>query len=286
MRVEVEVLGSVEEPYHWVNEDHVLGLQLRAGSIEAGVQRSTMSRLTFEEGEMGLCPRYLERWVGCGDMEHLILTISDNALKASSDGASAELRRELRLLDKRLAALATAVNAERIAGFPSGQLFLDSVELAIASALVDGYAVRQRPARKYRGGLGPARLRKVREFVHANIEEELSLKEMARSVGLSTAHFSQMFRKSTGESPHQFVLRQRIERAKEMLRTAEDRVLDVAIARGFKTQQHFARVFRQICGASPTEYREEFVEAPSGNAIEDGSYNAPISASAGSVGRL
>jgi AraC family transcriptional regulator len=143
------------------------------------------------------------------------------------------------------------VNAERIAGFPSGQLFLDSVELAIASALVDGYAVRQRPARKYRGGLGPARLRKVREFVHANIEEELSLKEMARSVGLSTAHFSQMSRKSTGESPHQFVLRQRIERAKEMLRTAEDRVLDVAIACGFKTQQHFARVFRQICGASP-----------------------------------
>jgi hypothetical protein len=67
MRVEVEVLGSVEEPYHWVNEDHVLGLQLRAGSIEAGVQRSTISRLTFEEGEMGLCPRYLERWVGCGD---------------------------------------------------------------------------------------------------------------------------------------------------------------------------------------------------------------------------
>src|SRR5205823_14829360 len=64
--------------------------------------------------------------------------------------------------------------------------------------------------------------------------------------------------KSTGESPHQFVLRHRIERAKQMLRAAEARILDVAIACGFKTQQHFARVFRRVCGTSPTEYRLDF----------------------------
>jgi len=68
-----------------------------------------------------------------------------------------------------------------------------------------------------------------------------------------------MFRKSTGQSPHQFVLRHRVERAKEILRTPELRVLDVAVACGFKTQQHFARVFRQMCGISPTEYRNEFL---------------------------
>jgi AraC family transcriptional regulator len=121
----------------------------------------------------------------------------------------------------------------------------------------DGYATHS--VRAYRGGLAPARLRRVTELVHAKIEEELSLEEMAQSAGLSTAHFSQMFRKSTGESPHQFVLRQRVERAKEMLREAEPRVLDVAVACGFKTQQHFARVFRRVCGASPTEYRHEFL---------------------------
>jgi DNA-binding GntR family transcriptional regulator/AraC-like DNA-binding protein len=125
-------------------------------------------------------------------------------------------------------------------------------------APVDGYAVPRRSVRTYRGGLGPARLRRVTELVHAKIEDVLSLDEMSESAGLSTAHFSQMFRKSTGETPHQFVLRQRVERAKEMLRGAETRVLDVAVACGFKTQQHFARVFRRVCGASPTEYRHEF----------------------------
>ncbi|MGA9734238.1 MAG: AraC family transcriptional regulator, partial [Candidatus Acidiferrales bacterium] len=111
------------------------------------------------------------------------------------------------------------------------------------------------PVQISRGGLGPARLRRIREFVHAKIEDELSLDEMAQSVGLSTAHFARMFRKSTGETPHQFVLRQRLERARAMLRAPEARVLDVAVACGFKTQQHFAQVFRDVWGVSPTEYR-------------------------------
>ena len=124
--------------------------------------------------------------------------------------------------------------------------------------LVDSHVERHGSVRTYRGGLAPARLRRVTELVQAKIEHELRLDEMAQSAGLSMAHFSHMFRESTGESPHQFVLRQRIERAKEMLRYAEARVLDVAVACGFKTQQHFARVFRRVCGTSPTEYRQEF----------------------------
>jgi AraC family transcriptional regulator len=139
------------------------------------------------------------------------------------------------MIDARLAALMAALNAERIAGFPSGRLFLDSIEQAIAAALVDAYAGHNPSVPQLRGGLGPARLRLVKELVHARIEDELTLGEMAQSA----------------------VLRQRVERAKEMLREAEMRVLDVAVACGFKTQQHFARVFRRICGVSPTEYRCE-----------------------------
>src|SRR5215831_12273816 len=82
--------------------------------------------------------------------------------------------------------------------------------------MLHGHPALSRSACTYRGGLGPARLRKVTELVNAKIEEELRIDEMAELAGLSTAHFSQMFRRSTGESPHQFVLRQRVERAKEI----------------------------------------------------------------------
>jgi AraC family transcriptional regulator len=234
---------------------------LGPGSIEWGAQRSAMERVDYAAGDLGMCPRHEGRWVGLMSAPHLQITISDAALMATSDEADAEIQLQSyrRFNDPRLSALASAVNAEMVAGFPSGRLFLDSVEQAIAAALVNGHAARHRPVRIYTGGLGSARLRRIKELVHAKMEDDLSLDEMAQSIQLSTAHFAKMFRKSTGQSPHQFVLRLRVERAKEMLRSVETRILDVAVACGFKTQQHFARVFRKICGASPTEYRQEFL---------------------------
>lgn len=259
MKVAFEIRGSVDEPYLKVNRETVLAMTLRPGSMEMGLRRSAMRRIAFDAGMMGLCPPQFEHWIGSCDMEHLTMSISEAALIAASDGAGGkvQLRAEPELMDLRLRTLAMAVDLERTAGFPSGRLFLDSVEQALAIALVVGYAERDYSVRTYRGGLAPARLRTVKDLVHAKLEDDITLSELAESVGMSTAYFSEMFRMSTGETPHQFVLRYRIERAKEMLRAPEIRILDVALACGFKTQQHFARVFRWKCGFSPTEYRRQ-----------------------------
>ena len=257
MNVAFEIRGPVNEPYLKVHREHVLAMTLRPGSMEIGPRRSALTRITFDAGLMGLCPPHREHWLGCCDMAHVTMSISDEALMVASDGSTSriELRLEREFVDPRLRALAMAVDVERTAGFPSGRLFLDSIEQALARALVVGYAVRDYSVRVYRGGLSPAKLLKIKELVQEKVEEDLSLEEMARTAGLSEAHFSQVFRNTTGQTPHQYLLRYRVQRAKEMLRSAEMRVLDVAIACGFKTQQHFARVFRQLCGASPTEYR-------------------------------
>ena len=251
------------EPRHWVRHDQAFAMMLRPGSIEWGSKRSALEKFKYAPGDLALCDRHVGEWVGLMNVTHLQLGISDAALMASSDGAygEVELRPSRKFANPRLSALVAAAHAEMVAGFPSGRLFLDSVEQAMAVALVNGHAVRHRPVQISRGGLGPARLRRIRELVHAKMEDELSLDEMAQSVGLSTAHFARMFRKSTGQTPHQFVLRRRLERAKLMLRAPDARVLDVAVACGFKTQQHFAQVFRDVCGVSPTEYRRDFVSS-------------------------
>jgi len=272
MKVLFETRGPVDEPYLMLNEEQILGMTLRPGSMEIGSRRSALQRIRFDAGLMGLCPSQSEYWVGTCDMTHVTMTISDEALMAAADdgGRRIELRLERELVDPRLRALATAVDVERTAGFPSGRLFLDSIEQALARALVVGYAVRDYSVRVYRGGLSPAKLRKIKELVQEKIEEDLSLEEMARAVGLSAAHFSQVFRNTTGQTPHQCLLWYRVQQAKEMLRSAEMRVLDVAIACGFKTQQHFARVFRQICGVSPKEYRygRFWRDEPAGDVVE------------------
>ena len=252
-------------------------MMLGPGSIEWGSKRSTLEKFAYAAGDLALCDRHNGEWVGLMSVPHLQLGISDAALMAACEepNGEVELHPHRKFADSRLGALVTAVHAEMVAGFPSGRLFLDSIEQAMAVALVNGQAVRHRPARMSRGGLGPARLRRITDLVHARLEDELGLDELAQSVGLSTAHFARMFRKSTGETPHQFVLRQRLERAKAMLRAPDTRILDVAVACGFKTQQHFAQVFRDLCGISPTGYRQDFVGYEATRASEDSSEDTP-----------
>ena len=263
MRVELVPPDSDTEPRHWVRHDQAFAMMLRPGSIEWGSKRSALEKFDYAAGDLALCDRHVGEWVGLMNVSHLQLGVSDAALMACSDGAygEVELRPSRKFADARLSALVAAARAEMVAGFPSGRLFLDSVEQAMAVALVSGHAVRHRPVQLYRGGLGSGRLRRIKELVHAKMEDDLSLDEMAESVGLSTAHFARMFRKSTGETPHQFVLRQRVERAKAMLRASDVRILDVAVACGFRTQQHFAQVFRDVCRVSPTEYRQDFLDS-------------------------
>ena len=95
---------------------------------------------------MSLIPRHLEKWFRNEDLQGLCIAISDAALTAASDEPSGEveLRRVDNLVDGRLGALVAAVNAERIAGFPSGRLFLDSVEQALAVALNSYLKTRRR----------------------------------------------------------------------------------------------------------------------------------------------
>jgi AraC family transcriptional regulator len=270
MKVEIVPPDSDTEPRHWVRNDQAFAMMLGPGSIEWGSKRSSMEKFDYAASDLALCDRHHGEWVGLMNVPHLQLGISDSALLAASDqmDGEVELRYSRKFTDPRLGALVAAVHAEMVAGFPSGRLFLDSVEQAMAVALIKDHAIRHRLVQISRGGLGQARLRRVSELVDARLADELSLHEMAQAAGLSTAHFARMFRKSTGQTPHQFVLRQRLERAKSMLRTPDMRVLAVAVACGFKTQQHFAQVFRDVCGVSPTEYRQGFLGYEATSAAE------------------
>src|SRR5215475_7974279 len=106
MKVACETRGPVDEPYLKLNEEHILGMTLRAGSMEIGLRRSDLRRITFDAGLMGLCPPQLEQWIGTCDMTHITMTISDAALMAASDSTRSriELRYEGELADPQLRA--------------------------------------------------------------------------------------------------------------------------------------------------------------------------------------
>jgi AraC-like DNA-binding protein len=104
-------------------------------------------------------------------------------------------------------------------------------------------------------GLPSARLKRVLEYIEAHLGENISLTELARHSSLSVYYFATQFRKSTGLSPHQFILQRRVHRARELLRTTSLTVLDVSLDLGFQHQNNFTRAFRRVTGMTPTRFR-------------------------------
>src|SRR5215510_10626132 len=101
MRVAVQTVGRVGEPYLSASEENALGMLLRPGFIEMGLRRSAIKRETLEAGEMRLCTRHMEKWFGSSDLQLLTVTISDAALTGACHAASGvvELRDEGKLQD-------------------------------------------------------------------------------------------------------------------------------------------------------------------------------------------
>ena len=106
------------------------------------------------------------------------------------------------------------------------------------------------------GGLSGYKLRRVREFIAANLEEDLSLAEISAVAELSQFHFARAFRKTTGLTPQQFLMQQRIERAKELLAKDELPIVEISLRTGFKNQSHFTTLFRKFTKLTPKTWRD------------------------------
>jgi AraC-like DNA-binding protein len=111
-----------------------------------------------------------------------------------------------------------------------------------------------RSARGNVGSLPTCRLRRVTEYVQQNLDKDLTLANLAAIVNMSPYHFARLFKCSTGEPPHRFVVRQRITHARACL-TAGLSIAQVAQMVGFRTPSHFTTAFRRVLGVTPGAYR-------------------------------
>jgi AraC-like DNA-binding protein len=106
-----------------------------------------------------------------------------------------------------------------------------------------------------RGGLPPATLRRLRDYVEAHLAENIELSMLASLAGLSIYHFAHQFKHSTGLTPHYYLIQKRVERAQRLLAESSLTLSEIALAAGFVDQSHFTRRFRQIVGVTPHEFR-------------------------------
>jgi AraC family transcriptional regulator len=149
-----------------------------------------------------------------------------------------------------------ALGADLTAPEGGSRLFAESAAQLLVVHLLRHYATVTHPVREYTGGLSRATLRRVLEFIEAHLDTELSLTAMATTVGMSPYHFARLFKQSTGQSPHQYVINRRVAQAKHLLTTTELPIAAIAYRLGFASQSHLARHFRQRTGVTPKAYRD------------------------------
>ena len=130
----------------------------------------------------------------------------------------------------------------------TNQLFIDHMMLALTAHVAQTYGGLTRRAEPVRGGLAPWQLKRVCERLDADLGGTLSLQQIAIEFGLSASHFSRAFRISTGLPPHQWLLRQRVNTAKQLMSVRDLPLSEIAISAGFANQSHFTRVFSSMVG--------------------------------------
>lgn len=174
------------------------------------------------------------------------------------DAARVELIPRFDVLDPLLEQLALSI-LHAMRERPLGHaLYVDCLAQAVAAHLVQHHSTLARPPRAPApDGLVDHRLRRVAEYVEANLNNDLGLEAIAEVSGLSAFYLARTFRTAFGEPPHRYVVRRRIERAKELLRATDLPLAQIALACGFAHQGHLGQAFKRSVGVSPGVYRRE-----------------------------
>jgi AraC family transcriptional regulator len=136
-------------------------------------------------------------------------------------------------------------------------LALDQFSLILGAHLLQRYGVLRKTARRSQGGLAPWQKRRASELLHEHMHGPIRLADVARECGLSVSHFARSFKISFGLSTHQWLMRHRIDHAKQLLSQASLSLIEIAIQSGFNDQAAFTRVFHQLVGVSPGRWRRQ-----------------------------
>lgn len=140
---------------------------------------------------------------------------------------------------------------------PLGPLYRQSIAVALITELF-GRSDRPIGSNDSRMTLPPKHIARAVDYINSHPDTDLTLTTLAKMFGIGVEHFLRAFKRSTGLSPHQYILRSRIEHAKQLLARSNRPINQIAIASGFADSASFGRTFRRLVGCTPTVFREDF----------------------------
>jgi AraC family transcriptional regulator len=203
----------------------------------------------------------LQSWYDEVEQDDIYLHLEPEFIKSVAEGAglnpdNTEIITSLETRSPIIESMARMAfdELQRSSEATGSNLYADSLANLLAVQLLREHSTHRLPPEKqYVNGLTNKKLGQVLDLIESNLSENLSLKILANVTGLSEYHFLRMFKQSTGYTPHQYVINQRIERAKELLKKNDMSITEIAYLLGFSTPAHFTHHFRRKTGVTPSE---------------------------------
>lgn len=212
-------------------------------------------RFVYTHGDVDLVPAGAsESWFEDAPSHSIIVQVPPSLLSRAAadmglDPRRASLAPRHQFRDAQIEHIALALDAERRAGSPSGLLYSQSLGMALAVHLLGRYHA---PSSLLRG-LSRPQERRVRDYIEARLDRELSLTKLADVAGLGPSHFKTLFKATFGLPVHAYVVQRRVERAKTLLLSRKLPASQVALEAGFAHQSHMARCMRKVLGVTPSD---------------------------------
>jgi AraC family transcriptional regulator len=171
------------------------------------------------------------------------------------DAGQVELKLTMGTFDPLVYGIGMALKTEMELGAATSGLYIDSLANTLATHLLRQYASRSVVQMASGEPLRRHDFVPVIEYIEASLEQPIELEELAQIAGMSRFHFCRLFKAAIGVTPHQFVIRRRVERAKQLLGKSGLSIAEVAVACGFANQDHLTRYFKREMRVTPGVFR-------------------------------
>jgi AraC family transcriptional regulator len=211
----------------------------------------------FTEGSVSIAPpRYRSSFKleGSGEVTAIFLDPFIIAEMAYADVCNFEILPQFAIRDPLICEIGNALDSELMSACPGPRVYAESLATALAAHIVAKYSnnASVEPARTSRS---KTQLRRSMEFIHQNLQSNISLRDIASVANMSKYHFAKSFRNAIGIAPHSYLVKLRIERARKLLVSENLSIDEIAIRVGYSDKSHFVAQFLKIVGTTPHRYR-------------------------------
>jgi len=221
---------------------------------------------TLYKGDSFLVPAgQSSYWCQAPDMSDLICAplhiclkpelIQQVAEASDIDSKRFELVHSFGRQDVQLHQIGMLIFAELRSGGMMGKLYVESLTQALVIHLLRHYSTLARPIPLRTESLTHVQVQQAIDYIHAHLNQDLSLAELASVVNISPTYFASLFKKVMRISPHQYVIQKRVERAEVMLKRTDLAIADIALQVGFSSQSHLTQQFKRLTGVTPKQVR-------------------------------